>query len=77
MRKFVAALCATLAVLWAAKTFPARAQESAPPSTQPKPLSAETFLELRTVQDPQFSPDGTRVANRFQQRRRSAWSSRD
>ena len=60
MRKFVAALCATLAVLWAANTFRARAQESAP--TQAKPLSAETFLELRTVQDPQFSPDGTRVA---------------
>ena len=25
-------------------------------------LSPETFLELRSVQDPQFSPDGTRVA---------------
>jgi len=25
-------------------------------------LTPETFLELRTVQDPQFSPDGTRVA---------------
>ena len=62
MRKFVAALCATLAVLWAANTFRPRAQESAPASTQAKPLSAETFLELRTVQDPQFSPDGTRVA---------------
>ena len=60
MRKFVAALCATLAVLWVANTFRARAQQSAP--TQAKPLSAETFLELRAVQDPQFSPDGTRVA---------------
>jgi dipeptidyl aminopeptidase/acylaminoacyl peptidase len=62
MRKFVAGLCAALAVLWAANIFPARTQESAPPSTRAKPLSAETFLELRTVQDPQFSPDGTRIA---------------
>jgi dipeptidyl aminopeptidase/acylaminoacyl peptidase len=27
-----------------------------------KPLTPETFLELRQIQDPQFSPDGTRVA---------------
>ena len=27
-----------------------------------KVLTSETFLELRSVQDPQFSPDGTRVA---------------
>ena len=29
---------------------------------QKKLLSPENFLELRTVQDPQFSPDGQRVA---------------
>jgi dipeptidyl aminopeptidase/acylaminoacyl peptidase len=33
-----------------------------PPTPEKKALSAETFLELRSVQDPQFSPDGTRVA---------------
>src|SRR6516225_5462287 len=60
MRNFVPLLCATIAVVSAGNTLPARAQESA--STQPKRLSPETFLALRSVQDPQFSPDGTRVA---------------
>jgi dipeptidyl aminopeptidase/acylaminoacyl peptidase len=41
-----------------------KAQELAPAavSTAKKVPSPETFLELRNVQDPQFSPDGTRVA---------------
>jgi dipeptidyl aminopeptidase/acylaminoacyl peptidase len=41
-----------------------RAQEPAPDAAAraKKALSPETFLELRNVQDPQFSPDGTRVA---------------
>ena len=63
MRNFVPLLCATLAVVSAGNTPAARAQESAsPPSKQAKRLSPETFLELRSVQDPQFSPDGTRIA---------------
>jgi dipeptidyl aminopeptidase/acylaminoacyl peptidase len=42
-----------------------RAQESAASgekTTEKKALTPEAFLELRQVQDPQFSPDGTRVA---------------
>ncbi len=45
-----------------------RAQEkpaqpaAAPAAEQKKILSPESFLELRSLQDPQFSPDGTRVA---------------
>jgi len=39
------------------------AQSPATPAPdQKKILSPETFLELRSVQDPQFSPDGQRVA---------------
>jgi dipeptidyl aminopeptidase/acylaminoacyl peptidase len=39
------------------------ARPAATPATdQKKTLSPETFLELRSVQDPQFSPDGLRVA---------------
>ena len=63
MRNFVPLLCATIAAVSAGNTPPASAQESASPaSKQAKRLSPETFLELRSVQDPQFSPDGTRVA---------------
>ena len=63
MRNLVPLLCATMAVVSAGNAPPARAQESASTaSTQAKRLSPETFLELRSVQDPQFSPDGTRVA---------------
>ena len=63
MRNFVALLCVTMAVQSAANLSPAWAQESASPaSMQAKLPSPETFLELRSVQDPQFSPDGTRVA---------------
>src|SRR5208283_3719394 len=43
-----------------------RAQEQAtappPAAAAKKVLTPETFLDLRTVQDPQFSPDGTSVA---------------
>lgn len=35
---------------------------ASPGAEQKKILSPESFLELRTVQDPQFSPDGSRVA---------------
>jgi dipeptidyl aminopeptidase/acylaminoacyl peptidase len=35
---------------------------ASPRAEQKKVLSPESFLELRTVQDPQFSPDGSRVA---------------
>jgi dipeptidyl aminopeptidase/acylaminoacyl peptidase len=35
---------------------------AAPAAEQKKILSPENFLELRSVQDPQFSPDGQRVA---------------
>jgi dipeptidyl aminopeptidase/acylaminoacyl peptidase len=39
------------------------AQSAATPAAdQKKSLSPESFLELRSVQDPQFSPDGSRVA---------------
>ena len=51
---FSAILCATPASL-------AQSQPSAP-SSQTKQLTPESFLELRGVQDPQFSPDGTRIA---------------
>ena len=39
------------------------AQESAPPAASPgkKSLTPDTFQELRNLQDPQFSPDGSRV----------------
>jgi dipeptidyl aminopeptidase/acylaminoacyl peptidase len=63
MRKILVLLCAAMAILWAADAPPARAQEAVPPAApQSKLLSPETFLELRIVEDPQFSPDGTRVA---------------
>jgi Tol biopolymer transport system component len=42
-----------------------RSQETpaaATKSSEKKPLTPEIFLELRQIQDPQFSPDGTRVA---------------
>jgi len=49
------------AMLWVGSVT--RAQEKAPAAAaEKKELSPETFLELRGVQDPQFSPDGTRVA---------------
>ncbi len=35
---------------------------AAPAAEQKKILSPEIFLELRSLQDPQFSPDGSRVA---------------
>ena len=31
-------------------------------TAQKKPVTPEAFLEIRTLQDPQFSPDGTKVA---------------
>ncbi len=37
-------------------------QQPSPQSTQTKQLTPESFLELRSIQDPQFSPDGTRIA---------------
>jgi dipeptidyl aminopeptidase/acylaminoacyl peptidase len=43
----------------------AHSQESAAgneKAAEKKPLTPETFLQLRQVQDPQFSPDGTHVA---------------
>lgn len=61
MRKNLVVLCATSAIVLAAVTALSRAQEPAPPPPA-KPLTAEMFLELRSVQDPQFSPEGTRVA---------------
>jgi dipeptidyl aminopeptidase/acylaminoacyl peptidase len=45
-------------VLWAA---PVCLSQVSPAPAQPK-LTPESFLELRNVQDPQFSPDGTRIA---------------
>jgi len=63
MRKILVLLCPAMAILWAANTSPAKAQEAAPPAAlQSRLLSPETFLELRILEDPQFSPDGTRVA---------------
>jgi len=64
MQKHVAA-CLGIAVL---ATGSLCAQEkavqtaAAPAPEQKKILSPENFLELRSVQDPQFSPDGQRVA---------------
>ncbi len=40
----------------------AQEQTAAAVPAAKKVLSPDTFLELRSVQDPQFSPDGTRVA---------------
>jgi len=48
-------------MLWAMGTCLAQDQASTPDS-QTKLLTPEAFLELRTVQDPQFSPDGSYVA---------------
>jgi dipeptidyl aminopeptidase/acylaminoacyl peptidase len=62
MRNFVTLLCATMTVFSVVNPR-TRAQESqSPDSSQAKTLSPERFLGLRSVQDPQFSPDGTRVA---------------
>ncbi len=50
---------------WAAVSFMAGALWAQGPALAPggkKALTPETFLALRSVQDPQFSPDGTRVA---------------
>jgi len=46
--------------------FPSHAQEkpdspASPTAPAKKSLSPESFLELRMFQDPQFSPDGTRI----------------
>jgi len=38
------------------------AQISAPAATDKKELTPESFLELRSLQDPQYSPDGSRIA---------------
>jgi dipeptidyl aminopeptidase/acylaminoacyl peptidase len=38
-----------------------RAQEQ-PPASEKKPLTPESFLDLRNIQDPHFSPDATRIA---------------
>lgn len=64
MQKHVAA-CLGIAVLTAGSLCAQEkaAQSAATPSSeQKKVLSPENFLELRSVQDPQFSPDGQRVA---------------
>ena len=50
------------AVLFAGGGLLAQEQPAAASPVGKKVLSPETFLELRSVQDPQFSPDGTRVA---------------
>ena len=50
-----------LAMLWAPGTCFAQNQASTPVS-QAKLLTPEAFLELRNVQDPQFSPDGSHLA---------------
>jgi len=50
-----------LAAGWASAQETA-AQSTAAPTEQKKILSPENFLELGNVQDPQFSPDGQRVA---------------
>ena len=49
------------AVLWMATASLAQGQ-TAPPTQQAKTLTPESFLELRNLQDPQFSPDGARIA---------------
>ena len=55
-------------IVAATALHPAQAQEkstavaAAPLADSKKILSPEDFLELRSVQDPQFSPDGSRVA---------------
>jgi dipeptidyl aminopeptidase/acylaminoacyl peptidase len=58
MRKLrLAVSCALL--LYAGDTGWTQEKAAAPAK---KPLTAESFLEWREVQDPQFSPDGSRVA---------------
>src|ERR1700675_1949836 len=64
MQKHVAAwMVITALAAGAARAQEKTAQSAAAPSAeQKKILSPENFLELRSVQDPQFSPDGLRVA---------------
>jgi len=64
MQKHVAAcLGITALALGSLRAQEKAAQTAATPATeQKKILSPENFLELRTLQDPQFSPDGQRVA---------------
>lgn len=55
--------CATLLFAGGGRWAQEKEQAAAPvPVAAKKVLTPETFLELRSVQDPQFSPDGTRVA---------------
>src|SRR5258707_14056190 len=64
MQKHVAAwmmFTAMAAGSLCAQEKPAQSAETRA-ADQKKILSAESFLELRSVQDPQFSPDGSRVA---------------
>jgi Tol biopolymer transport system component len=64
MQKHVAALLGITAL--AVGSLGAQEKTAQPAATpaaeQKKILSPENFLELRSVQDPQFSPDGHRVA---------------
>lgn len=55
LRKLVPAGCAI-----ALMAVAGLCQEKTP--GEKKPLTPEAFLQLRSLQDPQFSPDGTRVA---------------
>ena len=55
MRRILAAGTVALAIAGAGNT-----QEKS--GAAQKALTPEAFLELRNVQDPQFSPDGTKVA---------------
>jgi dipeptidyl aminopeptidase/acylaminoacyl peptidase len=62
-RHVAASLMASAFALGAASAQEKPAQTPASPAAeQKKILSPETFLELRNLRDPQFSPDGSRVA---------------
>src|SRR5512136_783332 len=64
MRKHVAACLVSTALT--AGSLGAQEKSAQPPAApapeQKKILNSENFLDLRSVQDPQFSPDGQRVA---------------
>ncbi len=57
-RKTIVIVCAAMLAAGAV----CAAQETSKPTGDKKPLTPEAFLELRTVADPEFSPDGAHVA---------------
>jgi dipeptidyl aminopeptidase/acylaminoacyl peptidase len=62
MRRLAVGIGLVAMLGWGAVCRSQETPAAAAKSSEKKPLTPETFLELRQIQDPQFSPDGTRVA---------------